>query len=698
MNINYHLSILTLVVLGSGMASAQSAEKDSLKTKQLDELVVDAQLQSTSATVSTYVPTPLQKNASQTAYDLLNRMGIPQLSVDINGNVSTVTGKEVSIFIDFLPADGQELTGMLMKDVKKVEYYDYPSDPRFNGKTHVVNFIMQKYEYGGYTKLNATEYFITNIGNFNIFSKFQYKKMTYSLGVGGTYVSVNNDYSNTVETYRLPQADGSIKQFERYSVTDDAALRRRYIWPTFKAQYSSDKIVIRNTIGATFDNMPKNNSSGRVYYVPTDYAETSFSNESSRRTNSVTYDGYMSFLLPHNNSIVFIPYYSYSHSRQNSLYRESPSEEYLNDATDYTHNVTGDLIFSHKFGKWGNLNASAKANYTKSRTRYYGTANLDEPLYSLNFGPSINYSLGIGNFYGTVGVGLNYVMSKIGDIKEEKTEPWVDVSLQYAINNRNSISGSFNYNSNVPSMSYRSSAVIQANPLMSYTGNPSLRPFNSYGGGLQYLWLPNNNFYLSVFGNCFAVANRYAYVYEASPEGILRTLQQPVGNYFQGVWGATGTLRLLGRKLQLTGQLAGITARSSNQGVWSKTSVLWSLQAHYYLNNWYFGLQYFSERGEPDGYVTEMWSKSKDIYLAIVGWGNSSWNIKGCLANPFRWNWLYTTMTMQSPNYSMEQYKYSTSAHCYVNLSVTYTIGYGKKIEISDEVTQLSGADSSILK
>ncbi len=169
-------------------------------------------------------------------------MAIPQLSLGMGNSIKTASGKAVDIFIDYLPASEQDLTGMRMADVKKVEYYDYPKDPRFQGSAHAVNFIMQKYEYGGYLKAYANEFFIANSGQLNLYSKIQYKKMTYDLGVGGYYRNGSHDFNNTVETYRLPQRDGSIKQFERYSTSDDAESRRRYVWPTFKALYRTDKI------------------------------------------------------------------------------------------------------------------------------------------------------------------------------------------------------------------------------------------------------------------------------------------------------------------------------------------------------------------------------------------------------------------------------------------------------------------------
>lgn len=152
-----HISIFCSIFAITAMA--QSETTDSIKTQELNEVVVEARLQSTSATVSTYIPTSKQKNSSQTATDLLNRMAIPQLSPGMGNSVKTNTGKNVNIYFDYLPASEQDLTGMRMADVKRVEYYDYPKDPRFHGSAHVINFIMQKYEYGGYLKAYANEFF-----------------------------------------------------------------------------------------------------------------------------------------------------------------------------------------------------------------------------------------------------------------------------------------------------------------------------------------------------------------------------------------------------------------------------------------------------------------------------------------------------------------------------------------------------------
>ena len=125
---------------------------------RLRNVNVEAEYSRTYTDKTVYRPTQRQKNASQTGVDLLRNLAIPQISINlVDESVRTLTGGAVAIYVNGLPASSEELQGMRTADVKRVEYLDFPTDPRFNGHEHVINFIMQKYEYGGYTKLSASE-------------------------------------------------------------------------------------------------------------------------------------------------------------------------------------------------------------------------------------------------------------------------------------------------------------------------------------------------------------------------------------------------------------------------------------------------------------------------------------------------------------------------------------------------------------
>lgn len=694
-------SSLTFIIalLCASSAFAQIETPDSIEARELNEVVVEAQLQRTSATVSTYFPTKRQRNAAQNGPELLNHMAIPQLGLISGNSVTTNSGQKVDLYIDYVPASEQDLNGMRMADVKKVEYFDFPTDPRFQGSQHVINFIMQKYEYGGYVKAYANEFFIANSGQLNLFSKVQYKRMTYDIGVGAWYSANDHMSQSTIETYRLPQTDGSIKTFERVSEPDYAKTRQHSYWPTFKATYNTDKITMVNTIGASFFRSPKQNTAGSVHFVPADFPSTEYSNEQNSRSNSITYSGYWNFVLPKGNTLSFNPYYSYSHTNQHTLYSEAGGSAYANGAKDDSHRATAQLRFIHDFGKYGSVTGILNGTLLSNRTLYSGTSDASDRLTTYRVGPGLFYNFKTEKFNGLVGGGFNYDHSKLGDTSEHSTQPWMDLSIQYGFNSKNSISLEFHHATWTLASSYRSTAVIQSNPLFSYTGNPDVSPYKSFDASLRYVLMPNNKFNFAAFCNGSLISNRYAYVYQATPGGILRTIQQKgMGNYSSLLYGVQGTARLFNNSLMINGQVAHRIVCNGMPFDWTKNKVLWYLQAFYYVGGWNFGLQYQSPQEYCDGYVNGAWMKDKSAYTAIVGWGNSTWSLQGILTNPFRWNWHASSSETTSANYDVSTKYYNTSYHCYVLLSATYTFGFGKKVQRGNEATQQMGTSSSILK
>lgn len=132
MNIHILISALALTPL---FAMAQSTEPDSIKTQELDEVVVEARNQRLGAEVSTYIPTSKQRNASQNAIDLLRQMAIPQIQINpIDNSIKDNGGGEVSIFFNNMPASQEDIEGLRTADVRRVEYLEFPTDPRFRGR------------------------------------------------------------------------------------------------------------------------------------------------------------------------------------------------------------------------------------------------------------------------------------------------------------------------------------------------------------------------------------------------------------------------------------------------------------------------------------------------------------------------------------------------------------------------------------
>lgn len=674
--------------------SAQNAETDSIRTENLNEVVVEARMQTTSATVSTYIPTSRQKNASQTGTDLIDQMGIPQLKVTLGSNIETNSGKPVAVYIDFIPASENDLKAMRMSDVRKVEYYEYPSDPRLQGNPYVVNYIMAKYEYGGYVKgfdhTNLLSYSEQLLGNVRL----QYRKMTYDL-MGYGWGMTNDHYgSELTETYRLPQTDGTVKVFDRYSNTTSSKERRQQYFAAFKATYNSDKIQAATQINGSINRKPHSDRNGEVVYSPADYPSTVYTSALNNTSKFLSYNGYYFFALPKGNSIAFTPSYTYSHTEQNSSYTENGYAPILNGATDNTNQVKGDLKFNHDFGRYGNLLGFVRGAYEYNRTRYRGTANSLDKAKSSRFGVGANYNITVGNFYGTTGFGWDWDRLQFGDMTDRPSFPWFDLSLQYGFREKHSVSTTFHYSSWQPSPSYKSENIIQSTPLMSYTGNPNLVPSKSYDIDLRYTWLPNNDYSFSAFAWAWIVGNRYAYDYEATSTGVLRTIKQPMGNFAQGKYSISGTLRFFDRKLMLTGQVGHVLNHNGYPYSVNHSYIDWYARVRYYIGNWNFTATYISDNGSADGCMNGIWNYGKSDWYLTVGWSDSDWNIRADIINFSRWNWRSDRQKMRSKYYDTTEVMLNGQSHALIQLSATYTFGFGKKVS-SDNEPGVSGAASS---
>lgn len=690
--------LITSLFLFFGLISFAQNVNDSLPSRELQEIVVEAKMQKTSATVSTYYPSAKQKNSAQTGSELLNRMAIPQLRISDGVNIETSAGKPIDIFINYLPASRQDLVGMRTTDVKKVEYYDYPADPRFQGAAHVVNIVMQRYEYGGYVKGYANENFIVNSGQLNAFSKFQYRKMTYDIAVGGYYMNSDHYGYEKTEYFRLPQTDGLVNIFDRESSTTNSKLQRKDYWGTLKVVYQTDKITLSNLFATNFDHKPKNNQDGVVSYSNNIIPSSTYQSLSSSRVNSFTYSGLWNFIISSNDIITVSPNYSYSHTNQYSDYIENGFRPYVNGATDNSHQAKADISFTHKFGEYGTLKAICNGLYRSNNTTYYGTSDTKDRTKTYRLGPGLTYSMSKGGLYFLIGLGLHWDKSSYGIYKEHSTAPWSDISVQYSFNNKNSLGIEFHFHKSIPSSSYRSSSVIKVDPLMEYTGNPSLYPYKSYDISAKYTFLPSNTFNLSLYGSSWIVQDRYVYDYEASTSGILRTIKQPMGSYAQGQYGIYGSARLLKRKLHLGASVSHNIAHNGTPYNWTKSYISYAIQAYYYLGNLNFGASYISSQGYPDGCMVGTWMHMKDQYSVQAGWSNTSWNVRILLKNFARWNWNSSTAMVNGQNYGYVLQSIDTNRHASVQLSATYTFGFGKKIKRGNEASQQTGISSGILK
>ena len=681
-------------------AMAQTEVPDSIKTQNLDEVVVEAQMQRTSPTSATFIPTVKQKNASQNAVDLLRQMAIPLIKINpINETVTDNAGGEVAIFINFLEASREEMEGLRTHDVKKVEYLDFPTDPLFRGAQHVNNIIVQEYAYGGYTKLTTNEHFLVGFSSRNnIFSKFSYKKMTYDLYVGADNWNNHHIGNNVKGIYSLKYADGNDYQLIRTETLEHSHYKQNQYPVTFRATYASEKIQIRNTIGFTHLDTPVYDLRGNLTYQPGSEQNYTFNRSNPNRNNSLAYQGSFFFSLPNQFSIDISPRFNYTHSNDNLSYSTSNSPEIIRNARENAYNYRVDAYLQKRIGQKHTAMLGVNGGDNINRLCYSGTNSYYDRFHNAFAAGILCYNFQTQKISIYADAGVCWEGSDINGEKYNDTYPFTHINLRFSPNSKNVFSAYFQYATNSPSINQKASDILQENEYMYISGNPLLKNSRHVTINVAYTWMPTNSFGMSAFSNFLEYFDRQIIIYEPYNNGqaLIRNYYNS-GNYIKEEIGLAANWKLLGGKLQLYASPKQSFYKST--GIYGRSYNPFNIiaQATYYLNSFYFQAYYQS----PDKQMftsSPQIHKNRNFHSLTAGWANSDWNVRVMVANFFNKGWNSADIVTESPLYTEYRENIGTSSHLRINITATYTFGYGKKVQRGNEVGEQSSANSAIMK
>lgn len=674
---------------------------------RLKTVNVEADLASAEYDKTVYLPTQRQKRIAQNTIDLLRIIGITQISVNpIDNSVTTKSNEDVAIFFDYMLASEGELAGLNTNDVKKIEYIDYPTDPRFRNNKHVINILLHKRELGGYTKVTADERFLNGFrNNASIFSKFSYKRMTYDLYAGCNNSTNHHSGVSYESKYNLSDDSETYSWMDRDETLEHSKKQNNKYPVTLRATYSTDKAQISNTLLFTYDSSPQDIQEGKVTYSRGTRIENSTYNYSRHESYSykdIGWHGNYSFQFPKNHSLNIATYFIYGRNKDNFLYSLSVPEGFNSEsnAKEDAYQIRMEVTATKQLSPKHSLSIYFLGGSDINNISYRGNSNYNINFTLPYFGGFAMYRFNNGKLGISAQAGGVWECPEIDNKKMNDFYPSLIASLSYVPCTKSRLQLSAFCSTSTPNASVRGSNVVRVNELLYHGGNPSLKSNRFLKLSLNYTWLPTNKFYITAFGSFFKRFNTFApcYTHYNNGTAILKSYTNS-GEFIHSSLGLDFNLKLFDNNLQFTASPSFDIYKNSGYYNVTHLPLEFNAMVTYYINKFYLiGYYQLGNRYMYDNTKTGIYTQGRDFYQISAGWSNSKVNVRLSAIDFLRDDWVCATNEMSAPVYKEKSDIIGNTSHRRISISLTYTFGYGKKVKRANEVGEQSGTNSAILK
>lgn len=648
---------------------------------------------------STYLPSANQKNMAADAVALLSQMAIPQIDVDpANKSVKTVSGQSVAIYIDYVAASQQDLIGMKTTDVKKIEYLLYPKDPRFHGANYVINFIMQKYEYGGYTKVSAAKKFGMNSADASVYSKFSYKDMTFDLYADESYMT--DRYSGTASTERFlfPDLSGSgERSIERTSTPITSKYRSNENNVTFRALYTTEKAQVSNTLSFNNTATPRKDYETAVSYSEAILPSTMTSTVASNRNLLVNYKNETYIGFNERVGVYAEAAYEYAHNKSESNYSQNEAN-IINNATEHSHclRLTPSVVWN--LNERNSIMPYLHGEYTSYSLDYYGSSPSKQKYDVWGLVGGVKYTYTQEKWNAGTQFGWTYANTNLTGTVIKDNYPMGNIFATFLPNKHNQFELRYAFTKQVPETYQKSPNILQQDELMWYTGTPGLKnSWNNYVHAV-YTWIPGNRWQLAATGKMFIVKDRVVTRYlPKGPNGTMLRQYVNNGSFQSGSIGVKGTAKFFDGKLIATLRPEIWLRKTTGEYALTHNEMTCVAQLTWYFGNFYLFGWYVT----PSTYPNEesgIKERTPSRYQMEIGYGKGPWRASATAYNFLRSSWKSRRETLSSQYYGFDRNIYSPDLHMSLQLSVSYSLGYGKKVRRGDEISGAGIGSSAILK
>ena len=351
------------------------------KASDMGEAVVTADRIKMSSEKIVQIPTLMEKSHSANAITLLNQMNISDLQVDIMNGKVKASGKNVPIYINFMPASEMDVAALYPDEIVRVEYNIHPKGELQAAGGPVVNIITRRRTHGGRLMTEVTQ-FEELKGAYKAVYMLYHKKNQFNIGYDGQYTN-EKSYSTQTQAFHNP-VDGT--SIVRHSIADGIRQKSQSHSAVFSHYYRGNTFASNLSFTFTLPKSPRTfNAYQRTQDGMPDFTRIETSSSSQSKSPSLSW--YMRKEMKKDQVINASASLQYSKNTYDGLTEnfngltDERTYSWLNKADEDLTSMKVNVNYSKQFSDKGTLMVGGVTFHNWTSARYQGTNPYDVSLH-----------------------------------------------------------------------------------------------------------------------------------------------------------------------------------------------------------------------------------------------------------------------------------------------------------------------------
>lgn len=688
---------MTILLCMASPSYAQFIAKDSTGTLavSLDEVTIQARSVIEKSDRKVILPSQNQLKMSSSGIDLLGKLQLPRITVDVmSGEITTSGNGEVQLRINGVQVTYTEISALNPNEILRIEYHDTPG-ARYGNASAVIDYITKTPKAGGSISGGTFHGISSNRTSIDdMFSgRYNYGKSEISANV--RYIQRKGDWTREYdERFIFPD-----KELHRVETGAPTLFNKKLL--TSSLNYSlqeKGKYLFNAQFRYTLQDNPAGyeDRKSKLYTSDSDIP-VSIYDHTKERNHLPALDLYYQQNLKNNQRLLFNLVGTYIKSSNQRMYQEQQEDiahtELFTDISGHKYSLIAEGTYEKKLGQ-GMLTGGLKHMQAYTDNQYKGENAMNVILKQAESYAYAEYKGNVENWGYMANLTLSRFYYSQKDNRSEKYGLQPSFLVSYSPVDNLHFRYHINLKNNAPSIAYLNDVEQKIDNLQVRRGNPALKSFRST--------LQDFNAVFST-GIC-SIDALVSYTYEKNPimESVLYENDMFVHTYenqksFQHL-AAEVTFKIKPWKDHISLSVTpGINRYISTGNKYLHTYTLKELRINLDASykNW---LVSFMTITPPNRFVYgEQLMKGELMRTLMIGYKQPAWSIMAGIHNPFM-----KTYRSENENWSalnpVKSDIHSTNMSNTIAIKLNFNLNFGRQYKGANKSIQNVDTDSGILQ